>query len=70
MCCGGIFATLGKKSLTRKAQNDNINDMLEFVAEACVYNCPFCIESLGSKAVRKGLKNYILSALILFGAFV
>jgi len=63
MCCAGIFATIGKKSLTRKAQNDNINDMLEHGAEACVYNCPFCIESLGARAVRKGLKNYILSDL-------
>ena len=63
MCCAGIFATIGKKSLTRKAQNDNINDMLENGAEACVYNCPFCIESMGAKVARKGIKNYILSDL-------
>jgi len=64
MCCAGIFATLGKSSLMRKAQNDNINDMLEHGAEVCVYNCPMCKESLGSKAKRKGLKNYLLSDLV------
>lgn len=63
MCCAGIFATLGKSSLMRKAQNDNINDMVEHDAEVCVYNCPMCKESLGSKAKRKGLKNYLLSDL-------
>ena len=63
LCCGGIFATLGKKALGRKTQNDNINDMIEYDAEACVYNCPMCMESLGSKVERNGLKNYILSDL-------
>lgn len=64
MCCAGIFATLGKSSLMRKAQNDNINDMVEHDAEVCVYNCSMCKESLGSKAKRKGLKNYLLSDLV------
>ena len=64
MCCAGIFATLGKSSLMRKAQNDNINDMVEHDAEVCVYNCSMCKERLGSKAKRKGLKNYLLSDLV------
>jgi len=72
MCCAAIFATLGKKSLMRKAQNDNINDMLEHGAEGCVYNCSLCKEAMGAKVGRKamgakvgrkGLKNYILSDL-------
>ncbi len=63
LCCGGIFATLDKKALGRKTQNDNINDMIDHDAEACVYNCSMCKESLGSKVERKGLKNYILSDL-------
>lgn len=63
LCCAGIFATLGKQSLVRKTLNENINDMVEHNAEACVYNCPMCMQSLGSKVERKGLKNYILSDL-------
>jgi Fe-S oxidoreductase len=63
LCCAGIFATLGKKALGRKTQTDNVNDMIDHGAEACVYNCSMCKESLGSKVERKGLKNYILSDL-------
>jgi len=63
MCCAGIMATLGKKSLMRNAQKDNINDMIEHGAEICVYNCPMCKESLGSRAERSGLRNYLLSDL-------
>lgn len=63
LCCGGIFAILGKRNIMRKAQNDNVNDMLEHGAEICVYNCPMCKAAMGSKVERKGLKNYLLSDL-------
>lgn len=63
LCCAGAFLMLGKKKLTRETQTKNINDMLEYGAEACVYNCPMCKESLGSKVQRNGLKNYLLSDL-------
>lgn len=63
MCCGGIFGALGKKTLTRKAQNDNVNDMIKHGAEACVYNCNMCKEALGSKVTRNGLKSYLVSDL-------
>lgn len=63
MCCGGVLAMIGKKSLMRGVQNNNVNDMLEYGAEAVIYNCPMCLESLGSKVLRKGLKNYLLSDL-------
>lgn len=60
LCCGGPFPMLGRKDILRKTQNKNIKDMLEHDAEACVYNCPMCMETLGSKVERKGLKNYLL----------
>jgi Fe-S oxidoreductase len=63
MCCAGIMATIGKKPLTRKAQKENVNDMIENEAEICVYNCPACLDSLGSLVERKGIKNYLLSDL-------
>lgn len=63
MCCAGIMATIGKKHFTRKAQKDNVNDMIEHGAEACIYNCPACLDSLGSLVERNGLKNYLLSDL-------
>jgi Fe-S oxidoreductase len=63
LCCGGIFATIGKSALGRTTQKKNINDMLEYDAEGAVYTCSMCKESLGSKANRKGIKNYLLSDL-------
>ena len=63
LCCAGIFSTLGKTQLLLETQNKNIQDMLDFGAEVVVYNCSMCLESLGSKAARKGLKNYLLSDL-------
>ncbi|MHA1296084.1 MAG: heterodisulfide reductase-related iron-sulfur binding cluster [Promethearchaeota archaeon] len=63
MCCAGIFATIGKKQMMRKAQKENVADMIEHGAEACVYNCPMCMESIGNLVARKGLKNYLLSDL-------
>ena len=63
LCCGENIRSLGKKQLARDIQNKNVDDMLEYGAEACVYNCPMCKEIMGSKLQRKSLKNYLLSDL-------
>ena len=63
VCCAGILGVFGKTKLQRVTQNKNIKDMLDYGAEVCVYNCQMCLESLGSKVSRKGIKNYILSDL-------
>ncbi len=63
LCCAGVLATLGKSKLMRETQDKNIQDMIDHEAVAAVYNCPMCLESLGSKVNRKGLKNYLLSDL-------
>ncbi|TFG19886.1 MAG: (Fe-S)-binding protein [Promethearchaeota archaeon] len=63
LCCGGPLPMLDKSKLLRPTQNKNINDMVEHGAEACVYNCPMCMDTLASKTQRKGLKNYLLSDL-------
>ena len=63
LCCSGVFTLIGKKKLMRKAQNDNIEDMLSNGAEVCVYNCPMCMAAMGFKVGKKGLKNYLLSDL-------
>ncbi|MHA1274404.1 MAG: heterodisulfide reductase-related iron-sulfur binding cluster, partial [Promethearchaeota archaeon] len=63
LCCAAPFPMLGKSKLVRPTQNKNIQDMLDHNAEACVFNCPMCMETLGSKTSRKGLKNYLVSDL-------
>ncbi|MHA1843291.1 MAG: heterodisulfide reductase-related iron-sulfur binding cluster [Promethearchaeota archaeon] len=64
LCCAGILALFGKGKLMRATQNKNIQDMLDHDAEAVIYNCPMCLESLGAKTKRKGLRNYLLSDLV------
>jgi Fe-S oxidoreductase len=63
LCCGAPLPTLGKSSLLRSTQNKNVQDMLDYGAEICVFNCPACLDTLGAKTERKGLKNYLLSDL-------
>jgi Fe-S oxidoreductase len=63
LCCGASLPTLGKGNLLRATQNKNVQDMLDYGAEIAVFNCPMCLDSLGSKTERKGLKNYLLSDL-------
>lgn len=63
LCCAGIMGTLGKGKLLRQTQNDNVDDMVEHNAEVCVYSCPMCLQVLGGKVGRKGIKNYLLSDL-------
>ncbi|MHA1491839.1 MAG: heterodisulfide reductase-related iron-sulfur binding cluster [Promethearchaeota archaeon] len=63
LCCASSFPMLGKSKLVRETQNKNIKDMLDHEAKICVFNCPMCMDTLGSKTERKGLKNYLLSDL-------
>jgi Fe-S oxidoreductase len=63
LCCGGALTMIGDKKLMRETQNKQIKDMLDHDAEICFYNCPMCMDVIGSKVVRKGLKNYLLSDL-------
>ncbi|MFO7797662.1 MAG: heterodisulfide reductase-related iron-sulfur binding cluster [Promethearchaeati archaeon] len=63
LCCGGALIGLGKKKLMRETQKKNIQDMLDHEAEVVFYNCPMCMEIMGSKVERSGLKNYLLTNL-------
>ena len=63
LCCTGPFATLGKTNLRAPTQDKNIQDMIDNDAEACIFVCPMCQETMGSKVQRKGLKSYLLSDL-------
>jgi len=63
LCCGGALTMLGDKKRMRKLQKKNVQDMLDNDAEVVMYNCPMCMDTLGSRADRSDLKNYLLSDL-------
>ncbi|MGV9171584.1 MAG: heterodisulfide reductase-related iron-sulfur binding cluster [Promethearchaeia archaeon] len=64
LCCAAPFAMLGKRKLVRPTQNKNIKDAVKHDAEYLIFNCPMCMDTVGSKAERKGLKIYLLSDLV------
>ncbi len=51
------------KTFYNPIQDKNIQDMIDNDAEACIFVCPMCQETMGSKVQRKGLKSYLLSDL-------
>ncbi|MFX1236404.1 MAG: heterodisulfide reductase-related iron-sulfur binding cluster [Promethearchaeota archaeon] len=63
LCCAASFSFKGKKELIKPTQEKNINDMVENGAEACIFNCPACKETLEKKVIAKGIKAYFLSDL-------
>ncbi len=63
LCCTAAFTALGKSNLVEPTQTRNIKDMLDHGAEACVFTCPQCKETMGSNVDSKGLKPYLLSDL-------
>jgi Fe-S oxidoreductase len=63
LCCGASLPMYGKKKLMREVQNKQVKDMLDNGAEVCFYNCPMCMDGMGSKVERKGIKNYLLTDL-------
>ncbi|MBN1800639.1 MAG: (Fe-S)-binding protein [Candidatus Lokiarchaeota archaeon] len=63
LCCGGAFPWKGKKELLIPTQTKNIEDMIQYSAEACVFNCPACKETLEKQLTEKGIKSYFISDL-------
>ncbi|MHA1273472.1 MAG: heterodisulfide reductase-related iron-sulfur binding cluster [Promethearchaeota archaeon] len=63
LCCAAPFNILGKRKLVRETQNKNVEDMIAHGAEVCAFNCPMCMETMGAKVERKGIKPYLLSDL-------
>ncbi len=63
ICCAAPFGLRGKKDQIRKTQNDNIEDMVNFGAQVCLFNCPMCKDTLERKTISKGMKAYFISDL-------
>jgi Fe-S oxidoreductase len=63
ICCAAAFGMRGHPKIMRKAQNDNVQDMVDYGAEICIFNCPACRDSLERKITAKGIKSYFISDL-------
>jgi Fe-S oxidoreductase len=56
LCCAEIFRMAKGPALADDVQKRNIDDMVKFGAEYCVFNCPACWDSLAHKVVKQGIK--------------
>jgi Fe-S oxidoreductase len=63
ICCAAPFGMRGHPKLVRKTQNDNVEDMVNYGAEICIFNCPMCKDTLERKISAKGIKSYFISDL-------
>ncbi|MHA1980016.1 MAG: heterodisulfide reductase-related iron-sulfur binding cluster [Promethearchaeota archaeon] len=63
LCCAAPFGMRGHKKEVRKAQNDNVQDMVDFQAQVAIFNCPMCKDTLERKVTGKGMKAYFISDL-------
>ena len=63
ICCAAPFGMRGHKDLVRETQNKNVQDMVDYDAEVCIFNCPMCKDTLERKVTAKGMKSYFISDL-------
>jgi Fe-S oxidoreductase len=56
LCCAEIFRMASGPALADDVQKRNIDDMVRFGAEYCVFNCPACWDSLAHKVAKQGIK--------------
>jgi len=56
LCCAEILRMGSGPALADDVQKRNIDDMVKFGAEYCVFNCPACWDSLAHKVVKRGMK--------------
>ncbi len=56
LCCGGIFGMCFGYDLIQDVQKRNIDDMAAHHAEYCVFNCPACQSTLGTRVAKEGIQ--------------
>ena len=64
LCCGGVPRAHQRDELADELVEKNINDMLSTSAAYCVFNCPFCMATLGMEVAERGLMPILVSDLV------
>ena len=64
LCCAGTIQCQrrpGSRRYALELQQKNVEDMRRAGAEACVFNCPACLQTLGPLVTLKGIKPMYMS---------
>ena len=56
LCCAELIRMSKGPKLADDVQKRNVDDMVKFGAEYCVFNCPACYDSLVERVMRAGIK--------------
>jgi len=59
LCCAGAIQGQRQEGSRKRAviqQQRNVEDMKKAGAQACVFNCPACLQTLGDLVARNGIK--------------
>jgi Fe-S oxidoreductase len=62
-CCGGLFSRVYPEKI-RPMMAENIQDAVDSEAEAVVFLCPLCNETLKEPAEAQGLKPIFITQLV------
>ena len=63
LCCGGPLEVQQRFDLVEDIQHRNIEDMRAAGVSHCVFNCPFCLWTLGEKVFKAGIVPVMMSDL-------
>ncbi len=64
LCCGGVPRAQQRDELADELVEKNIADMKASGAAYCVFNCPFCMATLGQEVAENGLMPILVSDLV------
>jgi len=63
LCCGGVPRAQQRDELADDIQKRNLDDMQRFGVKYCVFNCPFCMFTLGEEVSARGIMPILVSDL-------
>jgi Fe-S oxidoreductase len=64
LCCGGVPRAHQRDEQADELVEKNISDMQKTGATYCVFNCPFCMATLGLEVAERGLMPILVSDLV------
>ena len=63
LCCGGVLRAQQRDDQADDIQARNLADMKAAGADVCVFNCPFCLFTLGESVAEQGIMPMLMSDL-------
>jgi Fe-S oxidoreductase len=66
LCCGGVLRAQQREELADDLLERNLSDMKASGASVCVFNCPFCLFSMGEAVAERGMMPILMSELCHF----